>query len=206
MTETSHSAEARPGARDDTALVEAMAAGDRDAFSEAFTRHRSDVYRFARHMTGSADAADDVTQETFLALMQMPGRFDAARGTLRQYLLGIARNVVARRLRSHRWWAPVEDADRASSESNGHDPLEQLCRATDVARVQLAVQTLPTPYRDTLVLCDLLGLSYDEAASTLACPVGTVRSRLFRARQRLAVALATDPMPAAEGVTSRCLA
>ncbi len=87
----------------DDDLVAGIRAGDREAFTLAFRRHRSDVDRFARHMSGDAAVADDVTQETFLELMRVPGRFEASRGSLRGYLLGIARHMVARRLRERRW-------------------------------------------------------------------------------------------------------
>jgi RNA polymerase sigma factor (sigma-70 family) len=196
-----------PAADGDAALVAAIASGRRDAFTLAFHRYRSDVYRFARHMTGDADVADDVTQDTFLTLMQAPERFDPTRGALRAYLLGIARNLVARRLRDQRWWAPPALDAAVEPPTNDEGPFEQLCRATDVARVQGAVEQLATPFRDTLVLCDLLGLSYEEAAASLACPIGTVRSRLFRARRLLADALAADTATSKveEGV-KRCLA
>lgn len=189
----------------DDEIVDRIRAGDREAFTLAFRRHQHDVYRFARHMSGDAAVADDVTQEAFLALMRHPDRFDAARGSLRAYLLGIARHVVASRLRERRWWG---DTDEATPEvaAPDDDPHETLCRAQDVARVQAAVALLAPAFRDTLVLCDLLGLSYDEAAVSLACPVGTVRSRLHRARQQVGSVLRAQQDTQLEGVDVRCLA
>ncbi len=203
MPEPRNRTDADEGA--DRQLVAAIGAGRREAFAQAYQRYRSDVYRFARHMAADAAVADDVTQEVFLALMRQPERFDAVRGSLRAYLLGIARHVIASRLRERRWWG---DADDPLPEivAPDDDPHEALCRAQDVARVQAAVALLPPAFRDTLVLCDLLGLSYDEAAASLSCPVGTVRSRLFRARQQLGRALQAQPGVPMEGVTARCLA
>lgn len=188
----------------DEEVVAAIRAGDRDAFTLAFRQHHLDVYRFARHMSGDAAVADDVTQEAFLALMRHPDRFDATRGSLRAYLLGIARHVLASRLRERRWWGDADDAmsDVAAPDD---DPHETLCRAQDVARVQAAVAMLAPAFRDTLVLCDLLGLSYEDAAASLACPIGTVRSRLHRARQQVASVLRAQ-QGALEGVHARCLA
>lgn len=189
----------------DEEIVRGIRAGDRDAFTLAFRRHQRDVYRFARHMTSDSAIADDVTQDAFLALMRHPDRFDAARGSLRTYLLGIARHAIANRLRERRWWGDADDPVDAAA-AVGDDPHETLCRAQEVARVQAAVALLPPAFRDTLVLCDLLGLSYDEAAASLGCPVGTVRSRLFRARQQLGSLLRTQSGVQMEGVTTRCLA
>lgn len=190
----------------DPALVAGIHAADRTAFSEAFARYQSSVYRFARHMTGDAAVADDVTQEVFLALMRGPERFDPARGTLRGYLLGIARHAVANRLRERRWWSdPLDPLDPAADPPAADDPLDELCRAQDVARVQAAVAALPPVYRDVLVSCDLLALSYDEAAASLGCPVGTIRSRLHRARRLVAATL--RQAAAADGRSDvRCLA
>jgi RNA polymerase sigma-70 factor (ECF subfamily) len=187
----------------DDDLVAGIRAGRHDAFTLAFRRHQSDVHRFVRHMTGDAGVADDVTQETFLELMRAPERYDAARGSLRGYLLGIARHLVARRFRQERWWGDLPD-DAAADRPALDDPHEELCRAQDVARVQAAVAALAPTFRDALVSCDLLGLSYEEAAASLGCPVGTIRSRLHRARQQVGLALRTQP--AVEGATVRCLA
>ena len=189
----------------DDEIVEGIRAGDRHAFTLAFHHHQRDVYRFARHMSGDAAVADDVTQEAFLALMRHPERFDAARGSLRAYLLGIARHILASRLRERRWWG---DTDETMPEvaAPDDDPHETLCRAQDVARVQAAVALLAPAFRDTLVLCDLLGLSYEEAAASLACPVGTVRSRLHRARQQVGSVLRAQQGAQLEGVDVRCLA
>jgi RNA polymerase sigma-70 factor (ECF subfamily) len=188
----------------DDDLVAGIRAGRRDAFTQAFRRHQSDVYRFARHMTGDAGVADDVTQETFLELMRAPERYDAARGSLRGYLLGIARHMVARRLREQRWWG-VPPGDELPDRPALDDPHEELCRAQDIARVQAAVAALAPAFRDALVSCDLLGLSYQEAAASLGCPVGTVRSRLHRARHQVGLALRT-PDSQLEGAALRCLA
>ena len=84
---------------DDATLVTAMLAGSREAFATLFERHRDAVYRFARQMGGSAEMADDVTQDVFVSFMETGQRFDPERGSLKTYLYGIARNLILRRLR-----------------------------------------------------------------------------------------------------------
>ena len=85
---------------DDATLVTAMLAGSREAFATLFERHRDAVYRFARQMGGSAEMADDVTQDVFVSFMETGQRFDPERGSLKTYLYGIARNLILRRLRT----------------------------------------------------------------------------------------------------------
>src|SRR4029453_8294039 len=82
----------------DQALIQRTAAGDREAFATLYRRHQGAVYRFARLMTGSSAAAEDVVQEVFLALMNDAARYDARRAALTTYLFGIARRVTRRRL------------------------------------------------------------------------------------------------------------
>lgn len=193
-----------PATNADRQLVAAIQGGRREAFQTVFECYRSDVYRFARHMTADPVVADDVTQEVFLALMRRPERFDADRGSLRAYLLGVARHVIADRLRERRWWGEVDDHQGEGVASEG-DPHEALCRAQDVARVQAAVAALAPVYRDVLVSCDLLGFTYEETAVSLGCPVGTVRSRLHRARRMVGQTLAAGPLTPGRS-DERCLA
>jgi RNA polymerase sigma-70 factor (ECF subfamily) len=164
---------------DDPELLERALAGEEDAFTSLYRRRQGGVYRFALQMTGSVEVAEDVTQETFLALLTHGSRYDAARGTLSSFLYGIARNFVMRRLEG---WREAELADSAGSD----DVLEDLTRRESIEHVRCAVLSLPPVYREVVVLCDLQDASYEEAAAALDCPVGTVRSRLNRARSMLA--------------------
>ena len=160
-------------------LLERILAGDEGAFAALYRERQGSIFRFALQMTGSVEAAEDITQETFLALLGVGKRYDASRGTVSAFLYGIARNQVLRRIavRKHE---PLE-------EYAGHeDLLEDLTRRETADRVRRAVLSLPSAYREAVALCDLGDASYEEAAAALECPVGTVRSRLNRARAMLA--------------------
>jgi RNA polymerase sigma-70 factor (ECF subfamily) len=102
--------------RSDGDLIAAAAAGDRDAFAVLYQRHHLGVYRFARTMTGSTTAAEDVTQEVFLAFMQGLDRYDEGRGVLSTYLYGVARNVSRHRLRKE---ARLVSEDHQRSRESG---------------------------------------------------------------------------------------
>jgi RNA polymerase sigma-70 factor (ECF subfamily) len=169
----------------DDALISRLRAGDEEALAQIYRQHQAEIYRFALHMSGSRPIAEEVTQESFLALLREPQRFDPARGPVLAYLFGIARNQVRRALERDRRLQPLggeqtmDDLPAASAfeaESEGTDRTERI------ERVRRAVLSLPTPYREVLVLCDLQQKSYAQAAEHLDCPVGTVRSRLNRAR------------------------
>ena len=156
--------------------------GNQEAFSELFGRHQRAIYRYAAHMCGPI-AADDVVQETFLAVLRQGGRSDAPRGEVIGYLLGIARHFVLKRLTFAGETALDDDVERAVSTEAS--PLDQLTRAEAIDAVRTAIQTLPAVYREAVVLCELQELDYAAAAGVMQCPVGTVRSRLARARSLL---------------------
>ena len=127
-----------------------------------------------------------------MVLMRDGGNFDPTRGSLAAYLYGIARNHVLRAFERERSFVPLE-ADPEESGDAPHanlvahfDPLGDLTRAESVERLRQAVLALPAHYREALVLCELHELSYADAAGALGCAVGTVRSRLHRARAMLA--------------------
>ena len=163
----------------DKDLLERMLQGDQDAFTALYRRRQPSVYRFALQMTGSVTIAEDLTQETFLTLLRVAGRYDSARGTVAAFLYGIARNLLLR--------SREPDSEALLDEiSGGEDLLGDLARRETIEQVRRAVLSLPGPFREVVVLCDLGEASYEEAAAALDCPVGTVRSRLSRARAMLA--------------------
>jgi RNA polymerase sigma-70 factor (ECF subfamily) len=171
----------------DGELTERMADGDREAFAMVFRRHHATVFRFSRQMLGSTEAAEDVTQDVFVALAQRAGRYDPSRGSLTTYLYGIARHLVLQRHKRTRLRREVDvddvsDEPRLASSSN---PADELCRAQLVREVRIAILKLPVHYREVIVLCELNGLSYEDAAAIIDCPIGTVRSRLSRGRELL---------------------
>jgi|SRR5215472_9622418 len=198
----------------DNGLLRRMLAGDEEAFTLLYRSKHPAIFRFVLHMSGNAAVAEDVTQEVFMALIRDAKRFDPERGTLSGFLFGIARNHVRKRWEQDRRSVPLPDetgdagqhplkapsaqghAGRAAGVANGnhngngafstaaraHDEFESL---ETVGRVRQAIATLPENYREVVALCELEEMSYEEAADALDCPVGTVRSRLHRARALL---------------------
>ncbi len=190
----------------DALLLRRMAGGDEEAFAEVYRRKHPAIYRFALRMSGNSAMAEDVTQEVFMALIRDPKRFDPARGTLGGFLFGVARNHLRKRWEQDRRLVsfdgdPDDLRETASSgvgslhsaggNGNGRAAFsaasgwDEFASVETVGRVRQAVGTLPENYREVIVLCELQEMSYEEAASALDCPVGTVRSRLHRARAML---------------------
>ena len=185
---------------DDAGLIALARRGDAVAFSRLFGGFERPIFRYAAHMCGR-DAADDVVQDTFLSLLRGPGQYDSSKGTVGSYLFGIARHFVLKRLKA---------CDRATFELNEDDlpaglpagalakagglaeapsVLDSLSRDETIKTVRAAVASLPAPYREVVVLCELQEMSYVDAAAIVQCPVGTVRSRLHRARALLMLKL-----------------
>jgi RNA polymerase sigma-70 factor (ECF subfamily) len=191
----------------DDELLSQAAAGDARAFAELFRRRHPDVFRFALHLTGSVATAEDVVQDVFMVVVRDGARYDAGRATVAAWLCGIARNLVRQRLERDRRLTSVDfadDGEPSAVDNGGVDPLAGLLRAERVETLRRAVQALPLPYREAVVLCDLQEMSYEEAAGALGCPVGTVRSRLHRARTMLAARLAVSALaPAASAAGAR---
>ncbi len=167
----------------DEELLRRMGAGDESAFIALYRRRQAGVYRFALHMSGSESTAEDVTQEVFLKLVSGEARFDPRRGSVAALLFGIARNYVLRALRRESVREDREEGEPASDEAG---PLDLVARTRMIEAVRSAVVSLPLRYREVVVLCELQEMDYAEAAAALGCAVGTVRSRLHRARGMLA--------------------
>jgi len=173
----------------DSELLRLMLAGDEEALSVLYRRRQGGIYRFALQMSGSKSIAEDVTQEVFLFLMREGHIFDPSKGAVSAFLFGVARNHVLRRLRTEHLLAPLgEDSDDDAAflqPSADMCPLEDLTRAETIESVRKAVLSLPPKYREVVVLCELQDVSYGETAEILGCAIGTVRSRLHRARALL---------------------
>jgi RNA polymerase sigma-70 factor (ECF subfamily) len=193
---------AEPVETRDVELLRRLVAGDEDAFLEFYRRHQGGLYRFAIHMSGNTQSAADVVQETFLTLIRHAKNYDEKKGAPAAFLFGIARNHLRKLQEKEGKYAPLsdefgrtlslEDADGVNG--NGHSApkagqaeriIDDLEQAQTVKLLREAILTLPDHYREPVTLCDLEGKSYSEAAVLLDCPVGTVRSRLNRARSML---------------------
>jgi len=177
----------------DPELVRRMAKGDEEAFVALYRRRQGGVYRFALQMSGSPALAEEATQEVFLTLVRDAGRYDPDRGTVAAYLYGVARNCVLRMTQEDRTYVALED-EAADLPAPAEDPLADLTREQRLDALRRAVLSLPAAYREVVVLCDLQEIEYAEAAAALDCPVGTVRSRLHRARALLAEKLRGNPV------------
>jgi RNA polymerase sigma-70 factor (ECF subfamily) len=176
---------------DDARLFEAARRGDTGAFSGLFNRYQGPIFRYAAHMCGQ-DAADDIVQDTFLAVLRGTGQYDADRGPAANYLFGIARHFVLKRLTTRELVAWGDDPHDQISVEASHEPsvLDSLTRAETVVAVRAAIRSLPPAYREAIVLCELQEMSYEAAAAIAECPVGTIRSRLHRAKALLSSKLA----------------
>jgi RNA polymerase sigma-70 factor (ECF subfamily) len=147
-------------------------------FKAAFHQHKDALYRFGWRMTGSPDAAEDIAQEAFLTLWREPALYDPHRGELRAFLFGVARNLALKFWRKENRWAPLEEGDDFAQ------PLD-LARGETADYVAAAVQALPPLQREALILAEYEELPLEEIARAVEAEIGTVKSRLHRARENL---------------------
>jgi RNA polymerase sigma-70 factor (ECF subfamily) len=166
----------------DETLLTRLQAGCEESFVALYRRHRDRIYRFALAMCGDEAMADEVTQEVFLAVLDGEVRHDPARGGIGGLLLGFARNHVRRILRREGRYRGDADGDERDSRP---DTLVDLTRRELIESVRRAVLSLPPAYREVVTLCEIQQTGYAAAAEVLGLPVGTVRSRLHRARTML---------------------
>lgn len=173
----------------DSELLRLLLEGDEEALTILFRRRQGSIFRFAMHMSGSTSLAEDVTQEVFMVLMRDGATFDEMRGSLNSFLLGVARNLVRQKLSREQFYVSLgdnsEDAAITLEPQTAGELFEDVVRSETIESVRKAVLSLPARYREVVVLCDLQEMSYLEASSILNCAIGTVRSRLHRARALL---------------------
>jgi len=158
---------------DEQRLWDGLRAGDPNLFQELYQLHFSPVRNFLRRYLGDGEVAKELTQEAFLQLWKHPNGFDPRRGTLKAYLFGIARNHAAQWLRRQ----PPQDTE-------GHQQQTAPTTQTNLIVEQLFARLNPD-MRSLIWLREIEGYSYAELADILAVPLGTVRSRLFAAREAL---------------------
>ena len=165
-----------------------LRAGEPAAFGELFDEHARAVYHHGYRLTGDRAVAEDVLSTTFLQAWRMRRRIDPEGGSLRPWLLGVATNIVrnhSRKARRERdLLARLAPRDRVPDFAD--DVAARLDDAGTLASVRDALRTLRTAEREVVALCVWAGLDYAAAAEALGIPVGTVRSRLSRARRKLA--------------------
>lgn len=177
-------------------IIRKAKSGDHAAFAKLYDRHAPLVYRLLYRLTRNSAAAEDLTQDTFLAAYQSLSVW-RGEGKFSTYLCGIAFRRYA--ATSRRQFSATEDLDESIPTADpGHDPLAALTHQEAERAMDLAVSELPDLCREAYVLIRVEGMSYKEAAAILGVPVGTVQSRLWRATRVLQTALApflTIPEP-----------
>lgn len=173
----------------DEELLPLIINGDASAFEMLYERRQGGIYRYALRMSGSEAVAEDVTQDVFMALMRDAGLYDSSRGPVVSYLYGLARHRVLRRLKRERAFVSIKDEEEEGGETLHNeqliaqdDPLDRVIRDEVVESVRQAILALPAHYREAIILCHLQEMDYAEAATVIGCAIGTVRSRLHRAR------------------------
>jgi RNA polymerase sigma-70 factor (ECF subfamily) len=161
--------------------------GDEAAFLLLYERHRTPVFRFACRMLGSATQAEDVTQECFLSILRRPDAFQAGRASLRTYLCAIARHLALKQLRKRGQETLVDDPPEEAPRGTvgERDALGRVIEAEAAEAVRDAVAALPPLQREAVVLFEYQELSLADIATVCEVDVGTVKSRLHRARERL---------------------
>jgi len=178
---------------EDAVLVRKAQQGDMDAFESLVRRYQHRVYALCRRLTGAHQSADDLAQETFIKAYYALGRFDV-QWPLYPWLRRIAVNAGLNYLKARGRERPLEEgslgARRAPAAARGDDPEERLERAEFRARLDWAVESLPADQKSVFVLRFHESMSYEEISRTLDLPLGTVMSRLNRARQKLKELLA----------------
>jgi RNA polymerase sigma factor (sigma-70 family) len=173
-------------------------AGDAAAFGALFDEHARAVYNLGFQLTGGWSAAEEVVSLTFLEAWRLHGRVQCTGGSLRPWLCGVAVNVARNLIRARRRHqaamsrlpAPPAVSDFADDVADRIDQAEQL------RQVRQALAVLRRGERKVIALCVWSGLDYTSAAQVLGIPVGTVRSRLSRARARLRTLVTADRDPA----------
>jgi RNA polymerase sigma-70 factor (ECF subfamily) len=185
------------------ALVERARGGDMNAWSRLYRDTFSRIYAHIRYLTGDAQLAEELVQETFVQALPRIDKFDG-RSSFTTWLHGIAINIVRNHWRSQRSAAKAHARLEAVQEvqtRRGDSPEAPLARKQRVAALYAALETLPDPLRLAFILRDLEGLSPEVAAERLGITPNNLSVRACRARDRLRKALARDGVLCQEGAS-----
>jgi RNA polymerase sigma factor (sigma-70 family) len=174
---------------DESALIAAAQGGDREAFNQLVVHYQSLAYNVAYRVLGDADAAADATQDAFLSAYRAISRFRG--GSFRSWVMRIVTNACYDQLRvkKRRPTTSIDDREEPDREEWNVDPGERpeafVARQELSQAIQRALEILPNEQRTTIILADIQGMSYDEIAETMSTSLGTVKSRLSRARRKM---------------------
>ena len=145
---------------------------------KAFDEYHQAVYRFAYRLTGQADLAEDITQESFLALLRAPHRFDPQKAGMKTFLFAIARNLTLKQYRD-------QGGEHLFDELQPPAAFDPRCMLDIAVAVATAVAGLPHLQREAVILFEYEGATLEEISHIVQADIGTVKSRLHRARKRL---------------------
>lgn len=183
--------EPQPSGNDDLELLRAVATGDEDALGRLYDRHARLVFTTARRMVIDRQVAEEVVQDVYVKVWRHAGRFDPRKGEFVNWLLTVTQRTALDRLRRRRLpLAADEEFDWAGEalgaiEDAAPGPLDQALRSADAATIQQAMKHLSEAHRQTVVLAYFHGLTREEIGERMRVPVGTVKSRLKYALDRL---------------------
>lgn len=169
----------------DERLLQQAASGDETAFQILYERYRDGIFRFAYRLIGSVEAAEDVTHDCFLSLIREPGRYDPERASLRTYLYAAARNLALKQFNYFSRATAFDELSEQPSSSNSDGPMRQVLDSELSSQIEKAIAGLAPLQREALVLFEYEELSLAEIAAVVGTDVGTVKSRLFRARETM---------------------
>lgn len=159
---------------------------------ELYKRHGAMVYRFTLGMSGDVSIAEEITQEVFLAFFRQPHQFDAQRSAFSTWLCGIARRQLWKRMEREESFIEMDGFEEQIDEESPLDPYELLNRKDAIDAVRAGIDQLPLWLKEVVILCELEELTYPQVSLILGVPIGTVRSRLHRAKARLATLLCPE--------------
>lgn len=187
----------------DDALLAASARADGDAFGAFVARHRDAIWRYTRHLTRDERAAEDASQDAFLAAWRHAGTY-AGGADARPWLFSIARHAAFRQGRRRAGEPAVfDDLSALAIEAGWGAPEADAMRAEGVARVQRTLDALEPDDREVLLLVDVEGLGNAEAAGVLGVGLAALKSRLHRARLRFVAVARSGETPAQGGSDGR---
>lgn len=181
---------------EEAALLARLADGDADALALVYRRESGSVYRYALALAGDEAAALDAVQEAFAQLLRGPQAYQPGRGSLGAYLAGMARHQLLNQWRDARRHVPLDDALETDDAAHAMPASDaRLNQAQQQQGLWAAIRRLSWPQREAIVLVDLQERSYEDAAAIAGVSVDVLRTRLHRARQRLADLLAVGERP-----------
>lgn len=184
----------------DAVLVRAACLGNGDAIAELYQRHGAIVYRFTLRMCADASMAEEITQKVFLAFLRQPHHFEEERSAFSTWLCGVARRQLWKRLERDERFVELDDTEEPVEAPSSDAPDQWLSRNEAIEMVRKGIDELPLLLKEVVILCELEEMSYQQVSLILAVPIGTVRSRLHRAKAKLAMLLSAVPAGAEKGI------